>query len=82
MRDEMVDWLIQQLKEEKDNHGGEYMLFAVKKDALEVTTSLNCSEALLLTCIKELTRLVSAEGLTDMVMEQIRERFINEGENR
>lgn len=82
MRDEMVDWINKQLKEEKDNHGGEYMFFAVKKDGEMVTTHLNCGEALLLTCIKELTRLVSAEGLASMVMGQLRERFINEGENR
>ena len=70
MRSDLTSCIRQQLAEEQENHGGEYV-FIVSEDNKNIECSINCSEGMLMTVVDHLIDQISQDGLHEMALRAV-----------
>lgn len=78
MRRELTGWIRQQLMEEQESNGGEYILVTTE-DGKTIECSINCSEDVLMSVVDHLVAHISADGILKMAIQTI-ERINNNEE--
>jgi len=78
MRRELTGWIRQQLMEEQESNGGEYIL-VTSEDGKTIECSINCSEDMLMSVVDHLAAHISDDGILEMTMRTL-ERINNNEE--